>query len=833
MSKVKRTLDLPIEAGVYTEQTARGATGRWKDADKVRFRYGLPEKMGGWSQVVTSEMIGLARKIWDWASLDSKLWVALGTESKLYLWQGGFLYDMTPIRRVITLVDPFDTDSGSPIVNVFDTSHGAQEGDYVIYTSGNPVGGLDLNGEFRVEEVIDFENYTIDAGSDAGSTASGGGTVQTEYQISVGLSTSAFGLGYGTGPYDGEGYNTPRTVSSAILALRIWSLDNWGEDLLSVPRGGAIYWWDRGSGTGSRAALLPNAPRNVNYMIISQRDRHVFALGCTDLFTNKFDPLLIRWCSKEDFGDWEPTSVNTAGDLRLYRGSKIQAAVRTRGEILVFTDVSVHQINYLGGFAVYGLQTVGENVSIQSPNAAIEVDYRVYFMAEGDFYIHDGVLRVLPCDVRNFVYENLNPAQRDKIHAGLNREFNEVWWFYPGKDGDVWVETDFTTSAQTGDYAVQTWVGGVKYIVGFNAMGWTEITTDATTNYDLVWLRQNTATIETPLDMDLEVTFKINTGIFSRWIGALINTIDLSGSEDTSGDNVEGLTIALNKSLNFCRLYQRLNGSDSQLANGGVGIDLSTLTTPVTLADDVEYGLTITRTADRLKATLYDPVTDTKQTVQDILLSASEITRYTAAGYGVNLGVKGVVTDYSGVMELIGLRAAPANVLTAQSGTGVSTEVNRYVIYNYEEETWTIGALVRTAWHDRSPIFNKPYASGADSFLHIHETGTDDDGTAMVAFIESYDMEIPEAGEDLMHVDQLIPDFVTLAGSVDITLKGKKYPAADYVVKGPYTTTSETNKHSTRIRARQIAIRLESNQLGDKWRMGTMRARARPHGKRA
>lgn len=830
---VKRTTDLPVQAGVYTEQTDRGAQGKYKDSDKVRFRKGLPEKIGGWQRFASVLLKGLARRIWDWASLDGRLWSAIGTESKLYLLQGVVLYDITPLRRAVKLTDPFTTVNGSDIVTVNDPSHGAQQGDFVKFESASPVGGITIDGEYQIQTIVDIDNYTIQDDQTATANAVGGGGVDAEYDISVGLTNTSFGTGWGTGTWSQETWSTPRSISTTIAALRTWSLDNWGEDLIANPRLGGMYWWDRNTGPTSRAVILDGAPARSAYMIISQRDRHIFALGCTDEFTGEFDPLLIRWCSKEDFNDWVPTSTNTAGDLRIFRGSQLVTAVRTRGEILVFTDISVHQINFLGGTTVFGLTVAGENVSILGPNAAIEVDYRVFFMAEGDFYVYDGVLRPLRCDVRNLVYENLNIFQKDKAFAALNREFNEIWFFYPGKDENVWVESDFTSGALSGAYAVQSMNGGPFYAVGFNAGGYTEVTSDNTINYDLVYLADNTAVIETPTDWDLEVTFSFVNGINNRYFGAIINAEDLDGGTDTNGDNVEGLTVEMNPGLNFIRLYKRNIGADQQLANGSTGVDLSTLPTPVTLQDGVEYGLTITRTATQVKATLFDPVTDTKQTVETVTLSAAEQAQFDQSGYGALLGSKGILTNYENVVRLTGLRAAPADVLVNQAGTGTVDEVNRYVLYNYEEETWAVGSLERTAWRDRSPVFNDPYAAGVDGRVYIHERGVDDDGQPMDAFLETYDMEIPEAGEYLMHVDKLIPDFLTLEGQVDIYLRGRKYPQSPQIQKGPYPVVPGTGKISARIRARQISLRMESNRLGDKWRSGTLRARVRPHGRRA
>ena len=829
----KRVEDLPIEAGVYTEQTARGAVGRWKDSDKVRFRYGLAEKIGGWVQVAGGQFIGLARRIWDWASLDTRLWVSMGTEAKLYLFQNSVYFDITPLRRLVTLVDPINTTISSDLVTITDASHGAQVGDYVRFSGANPVGGLTIDGEYQIQSVTDVNNYVIQDDQVATSSASGGGTVPTEYDISVGLSNTSFGVGWNTGTWSQETWNTPRTVSSTIELLRTWSLDNWGEDLIAVPRGGSIYWWDRGTGPSSRANVLPSAPESVNYMIISQRDRHMFALGCTDEFTGRFDPLLIRWCSKEDFGDWTPTSTNTAGDLRLYRGSAIQAAARTRGEIIVWTDVSVHQVNYLGGTAVYGIQTVGENVSILSPNAAIEVDYRVFFMAEADFYVYDGVLRVLPCDVRNRVYDNLTVSQKQKVFAGLNREFNEIWFFYPAKAEGVWGESDFTGGLNAGSYQAQTMSGTQRYEVTFNASGYVYLSTHtASTVYDSLWQLQNNALIETPLESEYEASFTLNGTTCDA--GVFIDINDFTGTADSGGDNVSALCVTVNAVANRMNFRKReALGTLADMDNAATFYDLSALTTPITLTDGRNYAITVRRSGNTITAWLYDEDSDTNQQVAAVALSAGEQAFFTGSGVaGVALRTQLQVLQTDD-FRLRSFRFAPAGELMAQGEVGVSSEVNSYAVFNYQESTWAVGSMVRTAWADRSPVFNKPYAAGTDMYLYQHETGADENGAAMNAYIESYDMEIPNAGEYLMHVDQLIPDFLDLAGTVDVTLKGKRYPQVPtYQEKGPYTVSPTTRKISTRIRGRQIALRIESDSVGDKWRMGTMRGRMMAHGKR-
>ncbi len=824
----KQLVDLPIEAGIYTEQTARGAVGRWKDGDKVRFRYGLAEKIGGWSQIPTA-FIGLARKLWDWSSLDTRKWVALGTEAKLYLYQAATYFDITPLRRTQARVDPIDTTNMSDLVDITDASHGAQPNDYVRISGASPVGGITIDGQYQIISITDVDTYVIQDDQTATSTANGGGTVTFNYDISVGTSNTTFGTGWGTGTWSQETWNTARTVSTTIELLRTWSLDNWGEDLIAVPRGGAMYHWDRNTGSNARAVVLPNAPQNVNYMIISQRDRHLFALGCSDAFTEQFDPLLIRWCSVEDFNDWVPTSTNTAGDLRLYRGSAIQAAIRTRGEILIFTDVSVHQINFLGGTSVYGLSTVGENVSILSPNAAIEVDYRVFFMAEADFYIYDGILRTLPSGVRNRVYDNLTVAQKQKVFAGLNREFNEIWFFYPAKDEDVFWETDFTLGVDADNYTKLDAANAVNYDVTFDAsIPAVEISVNlTTTDMQPAYLRTDGAAVvrdATKFDVQGKVALPNITD--NNIVGLAINVIDPSGNNDESW--LMGGIDPTGSTFNIDRL-----APGAALVDFLVSTTFASLSPPITLVADHEFTFTLIRNGSNLQLNVYDETNDNfYSNVVSYTLTAQDLLDFSGGTYG---WVAHNLQSTHAPREIYTHAVGELGSLSTNQGTAsVSREVNSYALYNYEEETWALGKLERTAWADRSPVFEKPYAAGLDQVLFKHETGVDDDGAALPSFIESYDMEIPEAGDYLMHVDRLIPDFIDLAGSVDLTLKAKKYPQVEtYTVKGPYTVTPNTTKVSTRVRGRQIALRVSSDDLGDNWRMGTMRARIAAHGKRS
>jgi hypothetical protein len=562
-------------------------------------------------------------------------------------------------------------------------------------------------------------------------------------------------------------------------------------------------------------------------MIISQRDRHVIALGAFDYFNNKFDPLLIRWSSTEDLNDWVPTSTNTSGDLRLYSGSKIVTGVRSRLETVVFTDVSVHTLPFVGGFDVFGLNIVGENVSILGPNCAVPIDHRVIFMAEADFYVYDGIVRVVPCDVRNFVYDNINTVQREKVYGGLNREFNEVWWFYPSFDPEAWVQQDFSLSIPPGYSLAQATAGGtIGYSYVFNSGGWTEVENSADNNYGYDYYLTNDEPFVTPREGEYAIEFAFNGlgGAATRWGGMSFLRTEIAGTIDTDADDCQGIFIEADFFTDTIRIRKKDAAGTKSVLDNDPGTDTFTSVLGSAAAQDTKY--IITASVNLLEVTVYLNGTQ----VWQFNLSAAEGTLYAGGSSGFHVEPAATIEDE---FKFYNFAAGPLGVLTATDFDISPIEVNRYVIYNYEEGSWTTGKMARTAWADRSPMLEKPYAAGTDGYLYQHETGTDDNGSAMASFLESFDMEIPNAGEELMHVDQLIPDFLTLEGSVDVYLTGKKYPGVlTRQEKGPYTVIPGTRKLSTRMRARQVALKIESSGTGDKWRMGNWRGRAGPHGKR-
>jgi len=548
---------------------------------------------------------GFARATHDWADLSDQQWLAIGTDTKLYVVNGGTLFDITPIRDSGTLIGPFDTISLSRVVTVNDSAHGVIAGDSVRFTGASTVAGLDLNDEFIVQTVPNADTYTIEAPFPADSLVSGGGgTVSFEYDITIGFASGTTVSGWGTGEYGAGLYGIGTAGTGILKALRIWSLDNFGEDLLASPNENELYHWDRSAGPTIRSVVVPQAPATIQRMLISPQARHVIAFGAgtgSQAVPGNPDKLLIRWCDSENFADWIATTTNLAGDLRLDVGSEIITAVESRGEIIIFTDVSLHALQSIGGNLVFGLRHLGQSVTIIGPNAAVDVNGIVIFMAQDDFLIYDGVLRVLDCDVRNQVFDDLNQSQGDKVYCGVNKLFTEVWWLYP------------SSASNTND---------------------------------------------------------------------------------------------------------------------------------------------------------------------------------------------------------------------------------RYVKYNYKDRVWDFGTLERTAWHDSSRFLNgKPYAT-QDGKIYQHETGVDDTDEngilqAMSSRLESGDMEVDPNGYSLMHIGAMIPDFKILVGSIDLTLRGRGYPQRTALQsKGPFTITSTTERQSVRIRTRQISFLIESDALSDDWRMGTWRAEVRPHGRR-
>ncbi|TAK94041.1 hypothetical protein EPO05_06790, partial [Patescibacteria group bacterium] len=430
--------NIPFKPGFYTEATDRevGKGLLWKTGDHVRFFEGKPTKLGGWVKLSQSMFQGKARAAIDWVSTRQEYFMAFGTHKKLYVVQGGTLYDITPIRISGTEANnPFTTTNGSAIVSVAHNGHGCIVGDYVHYSGATVVGGLTISGEYTVTGVTNANAYTITAASNANANATGGGNaVAYSYEINVGNEYAVQGLGWGAGTWGASTWGTPRATSGLVLQSRVWSLAIWGEDLLANVYDGAIYVWRSSLGTANRATRITQAPATNKGIYVAADERQIVALGAHDGVSN--DPLLIRWCSMEDYTLWTPLLSNTAGDKRLEYGNEIYCALFLRGETLIFTDTHLYAMTLVGLPDIYAFRPLGANSSLFGPHAVAAYNGISYWVAKGGFYRYDGTITELQCPVFTQVFGDFNHGAGRHIYAAVNSAFSEIWWLYASSESN-------------------------------------------------------------------------------------------------------------------------------------------------------------------------------------------------------------------------------------------------------------------------------------------------------------------------------------------------------------------------------------------------------------
>jgi hypothetical protein len=635
---------LQFRPGVNRETTSYTNEGGWFDSDKVRFRAGLPEKIGGWVKTSIYSFLGICRALHTWITLGGSRLTGVGTSEKYYINEGGQYYDITPLRLTTAAGDvTFAAVNTESTLTVTDASHGAVINDFVTFSGAATLGGnitaAVLNQEYQITEIVDDSNYKIQArtagttiqsitvdgqlsptlvvanGSDTGN---GGASVVGKYQINTGLTLAVAGTGWGAGTWGRSTWGSGVTTTSTN-ELRVFTQDNFGEDLIFNVRDGNIYYWDVSAytlGTDRAVAISTlgtdaTTPTVAKQVLVSDRDRHVIVFGC-DSETNSGvqDPLLIRFSSQESLTTWTATVENTAGDLRVGVGSEIVCAVETRQQILVFTDVSLHAMQFLGPPFTFGIDQISENITISGPLAAKAVDDMVFWMGVEEFYIYTGQVQKLPCTVRSYIFNDFNLEQKELVTAALNSSFGEVWWFYPSSE---------------------------------------------------------------------------------------------------------------------------------------------------------------------------------------------------------------------------------------------STEIDKYVIYNYEEQVWSYGSLVRTFWLDRG-VNDYPTAAGTDGYLYNQEFGLNDGSTSpaspITSFIESSQLSIGE-GTDFVFLTRLIPDVTfdastDAAASLNMTLQTRNFPGGNYLqtnasaVTQTATTPVEqfTTEAFVRLRGRSFALKVDSNTADIQWRLGSPRVEVRPDGRR-
>ena len=457
-SSDSKLLKLNFKPGIHRESTQYAEEGSWYDVERVRFRQGKPENLRGYVKKNTSAFDGTARDLKTWSDNNTFERASFGTEDKLYEFNGGSFYDITPIRgktstgdntlAVVTIDgtnNGFYTVDGAVRVSVSASSHGAVTGDWVTFTSAVTIGGspgIYLTGKTFQVSVLGVNQYSFDASTTADTTQNKVGTATSKFLLHTGTSTAIQGLGFGAGVYNagasttGErAWNEAATQSDIVFRNTQWSIDNWGEDIVACRREGRIYYWDTSEGTNYRAALISASPTTTNYITVSPNDRHLIALGTTEAGTGNYQPMLVRWSDQNDYNNFTPSVSSTSGENLLADGTEIVGAVRSRNAINIWTDNSLWLMQFVGPPFTFKFQQMGTNCGLAGPHAGVDYDGRTVWMGRDNFYAFDGQVRNLDCTVRRYIFDRLNMTQLDKVYAGINSEFKEVIWLYPSTTG--------------------------------------------------------------------------------------------------------------------------------------------------------------------------------------------------------------------------------------------------------------------------------------------------------------------------------------------------------------------------------------------------------------
>ena len=453
-----------FKPGVNKENTRYTTEGGWYECDKVRFRQGNPEVIGGWVRYSANTFLGVCRSLWNWVTVGGFNLIGVGTNLKFYIVRGGDFNDITPIRASSTInTNPF-AGNGTTTVTVTDTLHGGTTGNFVTFSGATGTYDTVFNAEYQIT-VLTADTYTITTPSVIAAGTYGGAAVVAQYQVNVGSviqePLNGWGAGaWGAGPW---GFGT----STEIGSLGIWSQANYGDSLVFGPSNGGIYFWDAATGVSIRGVLVRDlvgadeVPIIQRNMFVSDVSRFVFALGCNEIGSVVQDPMLIRWSDQESILDWNPSITNQAGSVRLSHGSEITAVVQTRQEAVVFTDSAVYSLQYLGPPYIWATQLLADNTSIYSRNAAVAASGVIYWMGVDKFYMYDGRVQTLNCDLRRFVFGNINTTQNEQIFAGTSEGFNEVWWFYCSQN-----------STEVDRYVIYNYVEKVWYYGTMNRTAW-------------------------------------------------------------------------------------------------------------------------------------------------------------------------------------------------------------------------------------------------------------------------------------------------------------------------------------------------------------------------
>ena len=441
-----------FKAGINKEETDYSEEGGYVDANFIRFRKNRPEKIGGWLKASANVFLGIARALHQWVSLAGTKYLGLGTTLKYYIERGSVFNDITPIRKTSTNSITFSASNGSATITATDSSHGAVQGDFVTISGSASLGGLItatvLNTEHQIVTVPTANTYTFvaSATANASDTGNGGAGVDGAYQVNVGLDDYVQNTGFGSGAWSVGTWSAENTLS-VTNQLRLWSHDNFGENLLINVRGGGVYLWTENNGLTTRAVALSDisgadkAPTVALQVIVSETDRHAIVLGADPITsgsrTGVVDPMLIAFSDSESAIDWNPLATNSAGSLRLSSGSQIVGGLKARQEILIWTDTSIYSMRFIGAPLVFSVNLINEGAGLLGPKAFANAPNGVFFMSKQGFYFYNGAVQKLPCTVQEYVFEDIDLSQSYKCHVALNSEFSEVWFFYPSLEDDT------------------------------------------------------------------------------------------------------------------------------------------------------------------------------------------------------------------------------------------------------------------------------------------------------------------------------------------------------------------------------------------------------------
>jgi len=528
---------------VGTNTPSFGISAGWYESQLVRFRQGFPEKIGGWYPQSFNTFLGVCRSLFNWSALDGTSLIGVGTNLKFYINRGGQYYDITPVRGVSTLTNPFTATASSSTISVTATSHGAVVGDFVTFSGATGLGGnitaTVLNKQYQITAVT-TNTFTFTATATANATdasgSPGGGTVTATYQINVGPAIEIPLTGWGAGTWSSGVWGTG---GASVSSIRLWSQSNFGQDLIFNPRGGAIYYESYTGGITNPAVNITtlsgasDAPTVANFIFVSDASRFVFAFGTNALGTSTLDPMLVRWSDQESVTMWTPAATNQAGDIRLSRGSQIVSCVQNRQEIVVFTDTSVYSFQYVGTPGVWGSNIIGDNISILGQNAAVLAAGTTYWMGVDKFYKYNGTVTTLRCDLREYIFANINSMQSQQVFSGTNEGFNEVWWFYCSG-----------TSTTINSYVVYNYQDDIWYYGSLARTAWidsTSLTYPISATYDqtLVFqeygLNDNTTGTDNAIDSYItSAEFDIEDGDHFGFVHRILPDVTFRKSTATS-----------------------------------------------------------------------------------------------------------------------------------------------------------------------------------------------------------------------------------------------------------------------------------------------------------